>query len=63
MLDEPQGSLRGADPSATTVLVTTSPLLLSRCDRVVLLTGQGRQLTGTHADLLDDPDYADAVAR
>ena len=49
--------------SGTTVLVTTSPLLLARCDRVVLLTSAGRQLTGAHADLLDDPDYANAVAR
>ncbi|WP_432520712.1 ABC transporter transmembrane domain-containing protein [Kineococcus sp. SYSU DK006] len=47
----------------TTVLITSSPLLLSRCDRVVLLTGAGRHATGTHAELLADPDYAAAVAR
>jgi putative ABC transport system ATP-binding protein len=47
----------------TTVLVTTSPLLLARCDRVVLLTGTGRHRTGRHADLLTDPEYAAAVAR
>ncbi|WP_432565072.1 ABC transporter transmembrane domain-containing protein [Kineococcus sp. SYSU DK003] len=49
--------------TGTTVLVTTSPLLLSRCDRVVLLTPDGRSATGSHAELLDDPDYAAAVAR
>ncbi|MEZ0165561.1 ABC transporter transmembrane domain-containing protein [Kineococcus sp. LSe6-4] len=49
--------------AGTTVLVTSSPLLLSRCDRVVLLGPGGRHATGTHAGLLDDPDYAAAVAR
>ncbi|MEW1960212.1 ABC transporter ATP-binding protein [Kineococcus sp. NPDC059986] len=49
--------------SGTTVLVTSSPLLLSRCDRVVLLAADGRHATGSHHDLLDDPDYAAAVAR
>ncbi|WP_432514802.1 ABC transporter transmembrane domain-containing protein [Kineococcus sp. SYSU DK001] len=53
--------------TGTTVLVTSSPLLLSRCDRVVLLTGDGRHASGTHAELLDHPDlgaeYAAAVAR
>jgi putative ABC transport system ATP-binding protein len=47
----------------TTVLVTSSPLLLSRCDRVVFLTADGRHATGTHADLLTDPDYSTVVAR
>ena len=49
--------------AGTTVLVTTSPLLLARCDRVVLLTGDGRHRTGSHAELLTDPDYASAVTR
>nr|WP_281373192.1 ABC transporter ATP-binding protein [Kineococcus aurantiacus] len=53
--------------AGTTVLITTSPLLLSRCDRVVLLTGRGRHATGTHAELLEDPElgaeYAAAVTR
>ncbi|WP_432544443.1 ABC transporter transmembrane domain-containing protein [Kineococcus sp. SYSU DK002] len=53
--------------TGTTVLITSSPLLLSRCDRVVLLTGDGRHASGTHAELLDHPDlgseYAAAVAR
>ncbi|WP_380170609.1 ABC transporter transmembrane domain-containing protein [Kineococcus sp. DHX-1] len=49
--------------SGTTVVVTSSPLLLSRCDRVVLLAADGRHATGTHADLLEDPDYAAAVTR
>ncbi|PRY12470.1 ABC transporter transmembrane domain-containing protein [Kineococcus rhizosphaerae] len=51
----------------TTVLVTSSPLLLTRCDRVVLLTADGRHATGTHTELLDDPrfgaEYAAAVSR
>ncbi|MFD0483033.1 ABC transporter transmembrane domain-containing protein [Kineococcus sp. GCM10028916] len=49
--------------TGTTVFVTTSPLLLARCDRVVLLTGDGRHRTGSHAELLSDPDYASAVTR
>lgn len=49
--------------TGTTVLITTSPLLLARCDRVVLLDGDGRHRTGRHADLLADPGYAAAVAR
>lgn len=49
--------------TGTTVFVTTSPLLLARCDRVVLLTGDGRHRTGSHAELLTDPDYASAVTR
>lgn len=49
--------------SGTTVVVTSSPLLLSRCDRVVLLAADGRHATGTHADLLEDPEYAAAVTR
>ncbi len=49
--------------SGTTVVVTSSPLLLSRCDRVVLLAADGRHASGTHAGLLGDPDYAAAVAR
>jgi len=47
----------------TTVLVTSSPLLLSRCDRVVFLAADGTHAEGTHADLLSNPDYSTAVAR
>jgi putative ABC transport system ATP-binding protein len=45
-----------------TVLITTSPALLSRCDRVVLID-DGRTVTATPAELADDPAYAEAVLR
>ncbi|MEZ0494457.1 ABC transporter transmembrane domain-containing protein [Kineococcus sp. TBRC 1896] len=62
--DRVAAGVRGLRAGAgTTVLVTSSPLLLSRCDRVVLLTAGGRHATGTHHDLLEDPDYAAAVTR
>jgi putative ABC transport system ATP-binding protein len=47
----------------TTVLITTSPPLLARCDRVVFVD-DGRVLaTGRHAELLARPEYAEAVLR
>ncbi|MDX6741176.1 ABC transporter ATP-binding protein [Actinocorallia sp. A-T 12471] len=46
-----------------TVVVTSSPPLLSRCDRVVFLDADGDTHTGRHADLLHRPDYAKAVIR
>ena len=56
--------LRGADPSATTVLVTTSPAWLARCDRVVFVDGTGRSTTATHAELLGTRGaYGDVVLR
>lgn len=56
--------LRGGDPSATTVLVTTSPAWLSRCDRVVFVDSTGRSATATHAELLEAcAGYGDAVLR
>ncbi|ROO86091.1 putative ABC transport system ATP-binding protein [Actinocorallia herbida] len=45
------------------VVVTASPPLLSRCDRVVFLDADGRARTGTHAALLTRPDYAKVVIR
>ncbi len=52
---------RGIDQ--TTVVICTSPPLLARCDRVVFVE-QGRVVaTGTHAELLARPDYAEAVLR
>ncbi|MCI2239028.1 ABC transporter ATP-binding protein/permease [Paenibacillus sp. TRM 82003] len=58
----------GAPGGRTTVVLTTSPLLLARCDRVVLLTADDprtgtRTLSGTHAELLAEPAYAAAVLR
>lgn len=47
----------------TTLVITTSPAWLARCDQVVYL-GDGRARSGTHLGLLaDDPVYAGAVAR
>jgi putative ABC transport system ATP-binding protein len=62
--------LRGADgagPPDTarcTVLLTSSPTLLSRATRVVVVDGGRAVATGTHADLVDaDGRYREAVLR
>ncbi|WP_369055079.1 ABC transporter transmembrane domain-containing protein [Kineococcus terrestris] len=47
----------------STVVLTSSPLLLGRCDRVVLVAADGAVRSGTHARLLDEPAYAAAVQR
>lgn len=48
----------------TTVVVSASPLLLARMDRVVLLTPEGVAAVGTHSTLLDTrPDYRALVFR
>ena len=47
----------------TTVLVTSSPALLDRCDRVLLLDGGGVAATGTHAELSAADAYRTAVLR
>ena len=52
----------GARGARTTVVLTSSPMLLARCDRVVLLTADGCR-AGTHAELLREPAYAAAVLR
>ncbi|WP_432571050.1 ABC transporter transmembrane domain-containing protein [Kineococcus sp. SYSU DK005] len=52
----------GARAARTTVVLTSSPMLLARCDRVVLLTAEGCR-AGTHAELLREPAYAAAVLR
>ncbi|MBW0101280.1 ABC transporter ATP-binding protein [Pseudonocardia sp. KRD291] len=41
----------------TTVLLTTSPALLGVTDRVVVLSSGRVHADGTHASLMDDPDY------
>lgn len=42
----------------STVIVTTSPALLARCDRVVFLDGAGGQTEGSHAELAaTEPGY------
>ncbi|TWP54355.1 ABC transporter ATP-binding protein [Lentzea tibetensis] len=55
-------SLRRKDALGT-VVVTTSPPLLSRCDRVVFLDGDGPPVVATHARLAEIPAYAEAVLR
>ncbi|MBT0773992.1 ABC transporter ATP-binding protein [Kineosporia sp. J2-2] len=46
-----------------TVVVTSSPALLMRCDRVVFATADGDRLVGDHATLLERPGYREAVRR
>jgi len=55
--------LRALRRGRTTVLVSTSPALLSRCDRVVFLIDGAVRAEGPHAELLDRPDYRAAVVR
>lgn len=56
--------LRRARAGRTTVVLTTSPLLLGRADRVAYLVAGQVTATGAHADLLDrDPGYRRLVAR
>ncbi|EFG05567.1 ABC transporter transmembrane domain-containing protein [Streptomyces clavuligerus] len=48
----------------TTVVFTSSPLLLTAADRVVLVDGDAVVATGTHRELLrDEPRYRSVVAR
>jgi putative ABC transport system ATP-binding protein len=55
-------ALRG-DGVARTVIVTTSPALLSRCDRVVFIPAGQRPTVGTPARFLADPAFAEVVLR
>ncbi|HEX6342537.1 ABC transporter ATP-binding protein [Umezawaea sp.] len=55
-------ALRGTGDRGT-VVVTTSPPLLSRCDRVVFLDGGGPPVVSTHERLVEVPAYAEAVLR
>jgi putative ABC transport system ATP-binding protein len=54
--------LRG-DGSLTTWLLTSSPALLEQTDRVVLVRGGRVVASGTHHDLLTNPDYRGVVLR
>ena len=55
--------LREIRTGRTTIVLTSSPALLARCDQVVFLTDKGSQV-GTHARLTaDDPRYAERVTR
>ena len=51
-------ALRRGDERATLV-ISTSPPLLSRCDRVVYVDGGRMVAVGTHAELLARSDYAE----
>ncbi|NEA95937.1 ATP-binding cassette domain-containing protein, partial [Actinospica acidiphila] len=56
--------LRAAREGRTTVLVTTSPLVLDRADRVLFLADGKVTAAGAHRRLLDDePEYRRLVAR
>lgn len=55
------GALKAARAGRTTILVTTSPLLLAQCDAVAHVH-DGTISTASHADLLDDAAYREAVA-
>jgi putative ABC transport system ATP-binding protein len=54
--------VRALRDGRTTLVVTTSPAWLSRCDRVVWLA-PGEVRDGTHAELLSGTGYRTAVAR
>ncbi len=47
----------------STVLITTSPPLLSRCHQVLFCDPDGGVRSGSHAELLELPGYAAAVRR
>ncbi len=55
-------ALRRAE-AGTTVVVSTSPGLLARCDRVVFLARTQPPIVATHALLTQDAEYANAVLR
>nr|WP_269810196.1 ABC transporter ATP-binding protein [Kineosporia rhizophila] len=56
--------LRVARAGKSTLVVTSSPLMLDRCDRVVLLNNGRVVAEGTHRHLLrSEPGYRDVVAR
>ena len=61
---EPGHRLRDARAGRTTVVLATSPLLLSRTDLVAHLSGGRIVATGTHTELLErDPTYRFLVSR
>jgi ABC-type multidrug transport system fused ATPase/permease subunit len=56
--------LRDARAGRTTVVFTTSPLMLDRADRVVLIEDGRVAAEGLHRDLLrTSPEYRDTVTR
>ncbi|SES41996.1 putative ABC transport system ATP-binding protein [Actinokineospora terrae] len=55
-------ALRRQEGGATLVL-TTSPQLLARCDQVVHIADDGTVRTASHTRLMNVPEYASAVSR
>jgi putative ABC transport system ATP-binding protein len=55
--------LRHSGETRTTVIITTSPALLSQADRVVLCTDGRVAAIGSHRELLDRPEYEEMVLR
>jgi ABC-type multidrug transport system fused ATPase/permease subunit len=55
--------LREARAGKTTVVVTTSPLMLDRSDRVAYVRGGRVLAVGSHRDLLERADYRETVTR
>ena len=55
--------LKAARTGRTTVVVTSSPLLLDRCDVVAYLEGETLVATGTHRELLNRDGYRATVLR
>ncbi|GLU49521.1 ATP-binding cassette domain-containing protein [Nocardiopsis ansamitocini] len=52
-----------ADAAYGTIVLTSSPALLARADRVLVVAGGAVVGEGTHAELAGDPDYRKAVLR
>lgn len=56
-------NLARARHGKTTVIVTASPLVLDRCDEIVLVAEGHEIARGPHHELLDNPDYYRVVHR
>ena len=57
------GRLTEARSGRTTVIVTSSPLMLDKCDEVVLVDENGEVARGPHHELLADARYHSVVHR
>ncbi len=57
------GLRRARDGSRRTLLLTSSPLLLARCDRVLFIDEAGVVRIGTHAELSEQDAYRATVLR
>lgn len=56
-------SLRHSTSKRTTWIITTSPVILARADRVVYVSHGRATAIGTHSELLNHPQYAELVLR